>query len=225
MYVVVVGGGRVGRILAELLTAHGHDVVIIEKNKSKAQELAQSDLEALVIEGDATDIDVLKDAEIDTADVVAAVTDKDEVNLAVALISKEEFGVPRVVSRVTDDRFVDIFKRLGVDAVVNPDRSAAQLIEKAITRPNVVDMIMFGRGEAELLEFEVSEDADIAGKKIAEVPQDCVIVAVYKNGELELPKGDVLIEPGDRVVVLSPRDKIRKIEKLFRRKGKKDKED
>ncbi|WP_456435170.1 potassium channel family protein [Methanopyrus sp.] len=216
MYVVVVGGGRVGRILAELLIAHGHDVVVIEKDKRRARELAQSELDILVIQGDATDLDVLQDAEIETADVVAAVTDKDEVNLAVSLIAKEEFGVERVVSRVTDDRFVDVFRRLGVDAVVNPDRSAAQLIEKAITRPNLVDMIMFGRGEAELLEFEVTEDSRVSGKKISEIPADCVIVAIYRDDELELPRGDTEINPGDRVLVLALRDKLKKVEKLFK---------
>ncbi len=216
MHVVIVGGGRVGRILAEMLIAHGHDVVIIEKDKRRAQELAQSELDVLVVQGDATDLDVLQDAEIESADVVAAVTDKDEVNLAVSLIAKEEFGVDRVVSRVTDDRFVDIFRRLGVDAVVNPDRSAAQLIEKAITRPYLVDMITFGRGEAELLEFEVTEGAKVSGKRVSDLPNDCVIVALYRDGELILPRGDTEINPGDRVLVLALRDKLKKVEKLFR---------
>ena len=117
---------------------------------------------------------------------------------------------------MTDDRFVDIFRRLGVDAVVNPDRSAAQLIEKAITRPNLVDMIMFGRGEAELLEFEVTENSQVSGKKISEIPTDCVIVAIYRDDELELPHGDMEINPGDRVLVLALRDKLKKVEKLFK---------
>ena len=214
MYVIIVGAGRVGRHLAELLIREKHDVTIIEKDKGICNEISK-ELDALIINGDGTQIKTLEEINIATADAFVACTGKDEVNLLSSLMAKN-FGVKIVITRVGKPEYKDVFLKLGVDFVVSPEVAAAEYIGKLIMRPSVCDLAILGRSDVEILEYRITEDSKVVNKRIEEIkPKDYLIIAVYKNGKLIIPTGSTKLNVDDRVLVLVKAEAIREVEKLF----------
>jgi len=214
MYVIIVGAGRVGRHLAELLIREKHDVTIIEKDKDTCNEISK-ELDALIINGDGTQIKTLEEINTTTADAFVACTGKDEVNLLSSLMAKN-FGVKIVITRVGKPEYKDVFLKLGVDFVVSPEVAAAEYIGKLIMRPSVCDLAILGRSDVEILEYRITENSKVVNKRIEEIkPKDYLIIAVYKNGKLIIPTGSTKLNVDDRVLILVKAEAIREVEKLF----------
>jgi trk system potassium uptake protein TrkA len=214
MYIILVGAGRVGRNLAELLVKDKHEVTIIEKDKEVCQELSKG-VDALVINGDATQTKILEDAEVKNAGFFIAVTGMDEVNLLTCLVAKN-MGVKNVVARVGNPEYKDVFERLGIDHVVSPDIAAAEYIEKLVLRPSAVDIAVLGRKDVEVLEFLVTDDSLIKERKIGEIhPKNFLFIAVYEDDELIIPSGDTRLKKDSRVLVLVKSSAVKEVEKLF----------
>ena len=218
MYVVVVGGGQVGSKLAKRLADRGNNLVIIEKDERRAHELA-AELDVLVMHGSGADIDVLKDAGIDKADVLVAVTQADEVNLMACELSKK-MGVPRVVARVNEEKHVRMFEELGVDVAVSLINAAVVLFEKAAAGPGVYGLLGIGGGKGEVVEVMVGPNSKAAGKKIKDIdiPKDCTLAMICRGDELVPPRGDTEIKVGDMVTIVGKTDAIMKIANSLRGK-------
>ncbi len=210
------GGGRVGFRLATSLVAVGHDVTLIE-NDSELCSNAASELDALVICGNGTDIKTLSEANIGDADVFVAATGNDEANLLSCILVKD-FNIPKVIARVSNPDHDDAFRKVGIDVVVSPELTAAGYLEKLITRPKIADLIVIGRGNAELLELSV-ENTKIFGKKIGEISptDDYIIAAIHKNGEIKIPKDGMMLKKGDRISILVKTPAIKAVTKKFTR--------
>lgn len=133
MYVIIVGGGKMGSSLAEKMSDDRHDIVIIDSDPAVCRNLTR--LNVTVINGDAIDMKILEEAGIERADVIAALTPKDEVNLFSCLMAKSRKKC-RLVSRITHKEYEKIFKALGIHIVVNPESVAAQYIENLIVEDN-----------------------------------------------------------------------------------------
>ncbi|MTK64256.1 MAG: TrkA family potassium uptake protein [Methanobacterium sp.] len=214
MYVVIMGGGRVGLALASSLVSVGHDVTLIENNLDLCSNAA-SELDAMVICGNGTDIKTLKEANIADADVFVAATGNDEANLLSCILVKD-YKIPKVIARVSNPDHDDAFRKVGIDIVVSPELTAAGYLEKLITRPKIADLIVIGKGNAELLDISVN-NKKIIGKKIGEVsPTDnYIIAAIYKNGEIKIPKDGMMLKEGDRISVLAKTHAIKDVTKKF----------
>ena len=214
MYIVIMGGGRVGLRLAISLVKVGLDVTLIE-NDSDLCSNAASELDAMVICGNGTDIKTLLEANIADADVFVAATGNDEANLLSCILVKD-YKIPKVIARVSNPDHDEAFRKVGIDIVVSPELTAAGYLEKLITRPKIADLIVIGKGNAELLELSVN-NSKIFGKKIGDLSptDDYIIAAVHKNGEIKIPKDGMMLKKGNRISILVKTPAIKAVTKKF----------
>ena len=215
MYVVIVGGGRIGFNLSKLLIKAGHEVTVIEKNKERSNFIA-NELDALVLNEDGTTIKALEEANIEDAYALVGLTKRDEINLMACLLARD-YGVPVIVARTSNPENREVFEKLGISAVVSPELTTAIHIEKLIMKPDVIDLTVLAEGQAEILEMRVSETSPIVGKKLKDIsPRDFLVIAVYnKEGELTIPLGNTQLHRGDRVMVLAKARVVPLVKKMF----------
>ncbi len=201
MHVVILGSGIFGLNLASLLISDGHDITIIENDENKCNKIAHK-LDAIVLCGNGTDTEILNESNLSEADVFVAATENDDFNLLACILVKG-YKVPTIISQVTDANHKDAFKDVGIDIIINPGLTAANYIEKRITRPNIADLTILGKGDAELLDFTLGKGKYI-GKRIGDlIPNDKFnIVAVYENGNIIMPKPDVVLKSGIKISLL-----------------------
>lgn len=208
MYLIIVGAGNIGSPLIEIATRGGNEVVVVEKDEEKA-EAAAADHDCLVLNDDATEKETLVEAGADRADALISTTDQDATNIMVCLLSKE-LEIPDVVSVVHNAEHMDIYRRIGVNTMENPQRLIAEYLYRAVMRPSIVDYMRIGE-EAEVFEIEVGEDAPIAEKRLDEAASDdllgddVLVVAIERNGTGDpiTPRGGTVIEGGDLLTVYS----------------------
>jgi trk system potassium uptake protein TrkA len=208
MYIVIVGAGDIGTPLTEIATKGGNEVVVIERDEARAEEAA-TEFDCLVIHDDATIKDTLVDAGADRADALISTTDQDATNIMVCLLA-QEIAVPNVVSVVHNPEHMELFDRIGVNTMQNPQRLIAEYLYRAVKRPSIVDYMRVG-DDAEVFEIEMGSDAPIAGMTLrqadeeAVLTEDMLVVAIERNGTGDpiTPRGTTTIEPGDLVTVYS----------------------
>lgn len=214
MNVIIMGGGRVGLNLSIFLVSGGHDITLIENNVNKCNDIAP-ELDATVICGSGTDINILDECNLGDADVFVAATGCDESNL-LACIQVKEFNVSKVISRVSDPNHREAFSKVGIDTVINPELTAASYLERLITQPKFVDLAVLGKGDAELMDFTL-EKSEFIGKRIADISptDDYIIVAVYSNGEIMIPTRDMVLHKGMKISILIKTKFIKNVLKRF----------
>ena len=209
MYIIIVGAGQIGTPLIEMATQEGHEVAVIEHDSERA-DYAASEFDCLVIHDDATVMDTLHDAGADDADALISTTDQDATNTMVCLLAKE-IGIPAVVSVVHNPDHMNLFRRIGVHTIENPQQLIAQYLYRAVTRPAIVDFMQLGE-DAEVFEITVTENAPVTGKTLREADsegllgEDTLIVAIEQPGNDKppiTPKGGTRIEAGDLLTVYS----------------------
>jgi len=214
MYVVIMGGGKMGLSLASLLVSDGHDVTLIENDQGLCN-IASSELDAMIICGSGTNGKVLEEANIEDADVFVAATGNDEVNL-LSCILVNEYNIPKIIARVSDITHSHAFKEVGIDSVVSPELTTASYVEKLIIRPKIADLVVIGKGDAELLDIKLENDKYV-GKKIGDVSPDdnFLIVAVYENDNLLIPKPEIILKKGMKISILVKTKYAQKVVKMF----------
>ncbi len=212
MKIVVVGGGRIGEALSRLLVEEKHDVVVIEKDEKLSEELAER-LDALVLHGDGTDKNILRDANIESSDVVAAVTGDDKTNLMVCEFAKE-VGVSNIIARINQPDNEGIFTKIGVTNLINTTTTAVLAFKRAMEKPGkqLVNLVAGGKGE--VFEVSVNKESKFLKKKVSEVSKGFVIACIYRDDKMIIPKPDTKIKEGDILTICSPLEKVRKIEKM-----------
>jgi K+ transport systems, NAD-binding component len=208
------GAGRVGLNLASNLVSRGHDVTLIENDDSLCGNAA-AELDALVICGNGTDTKTLEEANVSEADVFVAATGNDEANLLSCILVKQ-YDIPKIIARLSNPDHEEAFRKVGIDDVISPELTAAGYLEKLITRPKVADLIVIGKGDAEILDLTVKNNK-VIGKKISEInpTDDYIIVAMYKNGEITIPKADMVLNEGDKVSILVKNRAVKDVVKTF----------
>lgn len=204
MYIVIIGGGRIGFNLAQKLIQDKHTVAIIEKDKARCEGMSQN-LDALVINGDGCEPKYLEDAEVARADVVAAVTADDEDNLVICQLAKEVFGVRRTVARVNNPKNEHIFTELGVDVPVNATTIIAKIIEEEASFEDFINLMTFKRGKLALVRVDLSTDSPVINKCVKDVvlPENSVIVAIVRGENIIVPKDETILKKGDDIIALT----------------------
>ena len=208
MRALIVGGGKVGRDLAERLEARGENVVIIE-NDETVVESARNEGHTVHI-GDGTDVDVLRAAGAEKASTVVTTTGDDDVNLLVAQLAAATFDTQRVIARVNEPDNVEAFEDLGVDPI-SSTMATSWAIDNRIERPALFNwMTELGRS-GDVQEFEVTAE-DVAGKTIAElgsaIPDGCLIALVGRDGENTVPDGDFELRRGDHITLVGQNEAV-----------------
>ncbi len=210
------GGGRVGINLASALIKAGFDITLIEKDPNLCANAA-SELDALVICGNGTDLKILEEANVSDADAFVAATGNDEANLLACILVKD-FKPKKLIARISDPAHEDAFRKVGIDSTVSPELTAASYLEKLIIRPKIADMVILGKGNAELLDIPV-ENNKVIGKKISEISptKDYIICAVYKSPSYEIlmPEPDIVLEKNDKISILIKTQSIKDVVKKF----------
>ncbi|WP_405270857.1 potassium channel family protein [Methanobrevibacter sp.] len=212
MYVIIMGGGRVGLALANLLIDEGYDITLIESDESLCSEVA-GELDALVICGNGTNSKVLEEVNAEDADYFIATTGNDEANLLSCILVRK-FDVPHIIARVSNPDHEEAFKEIGIEKVISPERAAAAHLQRLVTRPNVAELTTIGQGDAEILEMTITNDR-IVGKRFKDISptKEYIIISTYENGKLEIPQPDKTITRGEKVTVLVKRGNFKKVSK------------
>jgi trk system potassium uptake protein TrkA len=204
--VIIVGGGKEGTYLASLLISRGHKVKVIEVRREEIPRLQQALSPTAVLPGNGTDPGVLESAGIQQVDVVAAVTGADEVNLVVTSLARFEFQVPRTIARVNNPRNVWMFTAdMGVDVALNQADLMAPIIAEEMSLGEMMTLLTLGKGHYSLVEEKVHPTAAAAGKAIRDLnlPEECILVGVIREGELLIPHGNTVLKPNDMVIALA----------------------
>jgi trk system potassium uptake protein TrkA len=201
---LIVGGGKIGYNLLKTLKERGNQVTLIESDRDLCLKISE-DLDTDVIFGDGTNLEVLKDAGIEDADIIAAVTGKDEENLVICQIAKMISSTKKTIARINNPKNIAIFKTLGIDNTVCSTAVIANLIECELDNENYRIISTLERGAMVLAEMSINEKSIWNGKKIKDLilPVECVFVSVLRGEKVIYPRGDTLLLSGDKVLIVS----------------------
>lgn len=216
MYVIIVGGGKVGYHLSKALAKEGHEVLIIEKDR-KTAELLTIELGETVMHGDGCEIRTMTEAGMGRANVVVAVTGDDEDNLVICQMAKSKFGVPRTLARVNDPKNEELFQQLGIDQTISSTRIIFNLLEQQIETGQVIPLAALKKGEIEVVEADITSTSPIIGMKIGqlELPANALIISVIRDGHAIIPHADTKIRAGDSVITMIKAERESELRTLF----------
>jgi trk system potassium uptake protein TrkA len=203
MFVLVIGGGKVGYYLTKELIGSGHEVVLMEKDKERANQIAD-EIGSIVISHDGCEGKYLAEAGANRADIVAAVTGDDEDNLVICQMAKHHFDVPRTIARVNNPKNEALFKHLGVDELISPTRMILGSIEQDIPVHELLHLGALGEGELELIEAHLQLGSPAIGRapKDLAMPDGCSLFAVIRDGVATPLRPDTILAEGDKVIAI-----------------------
>ena len=206
MYVIVVGGGKVGYYLTKTLLSEGYEVLLIEKNAEKV-EVFQERFGAVVHCGDGAEASVLAAAGAARADVVIAVTGEDEDNLVVCQMAKAKFHVGRTIARVNNPKNEHLFKQLGIDVTVSQTNHILHLIEQSIPNRSFVHLLSLRHADMAIVDAKLGESSRVIHHAISDIvfPPNCIIAAISRGAELFVPTSETILRPGDDVIAIAHR--------------------
>ena len=218
MFVVVAGGGRTGSQLASALLSGGHQVLVVEHRRELLTRLHQELPTEAVYEGNVSDPSVLEQAGIRKAQVIAACTSDDTVNLTLCFVAREMFGVARTIARVNNPRNAWLFNgKFHVDAALNQASVFANLIQEEMSMGDMMTLLKLRRGRYSLVEEKVPHGAKAIGVALKDLglPDECVIAAIIRDGKVTLPRGDTTFQKNDEVLAVTDPDGARQLAELL----------
>ena len=209
MKIIIVGCGKVGGTLAKQLCSEGHDVTVLDKDASKLRAMS-SGYDVLALEGDASSYSDLKEAGVEDADILIAVTDSDEKNLLCCLIGRKT-GNLKAIARVRNPVYnseVEFFRKgFGLAMVINPEMAAASEIARMFRFPSAINIETFAKGHIELLTFHLPEHSKLAGKPLtyihSKLHTDVLVVMVKRGDQVTIPSGDFVVQAGDVLSIVT----------------------
>lgn len=203
MYVIVMGGGRVGYFLTRALLENNVEVTIIESNK-EIFELVSHQVDCPVIFGDGSSTAVLETAGARRANVFVAVTNHDHDNLIACQLAKQQFGIPKTIARVKNPKNEAVMQMLGVDITVSSTAIITGVIQSEMPHTRIRQLLDLHTGQLEIMEYRLDAHSPVIGKRLREMefPSACNIVTIFRNGEAVVPRGDTAFEAGDMVLTL-----------------------
>ncbi|MFD0277165.1 potassium channel family protein [Kitasatospora sp. NPDC127111] len=216
MRVAIAGAGAVGRSIAGELLENGHEVLLIDKNPNSISVERVPMAEWLL--ADACEITSLDEAALQRCHVVIAATGDDKVNLVVSLLAKTEYGVPRVVARVNNPKNEWLFNESwGVDVAVSTPRLMSALVEEAVSVGDLVRLMRFSQGNANLVELTLAADTELVGTRVGDVPwpPDTSLVTIIREGRVLTPGKDDTLEGGDELLFVAAQEREEELENLL----------
>lgn len=206
MYIVVVGGGKVGYYLTKTLVNEGYEVLLIERNATKVTTWSER-FGAVVLQGDGCEVSVLEKAGVGRADVVIATTGDDEDNLVIAQLAQHQFTVPKVIARVNNPKNEEIFRRLGVMYTVSQTNIILSRIEEEIPNRPLIHLSTLRHADLAIVEVDIDRTAPVVGASLRTVrfPPDAIVAAIVRADNLIVPRGETTFEAGDRIIAICRR--------------------
>ena len=215
--VMIIGAGRIARTLSVRLIQAGVKVKVIEKDRERCEDMAQLLTgDNIAIHGDGTNVDLLAQEGIASADVVVCLTEDDKLNLMMALLAKH-LGAKKTVVRVYRTEYADLIEKVGVDVVISARLLSAAEVLAFVRRGGVVSVSILEGARAEAVEIIVQSGARVAGKKLMDVklPKECLVCAYVRKNRAAIPNGNTILEPGDRTIVFCLRGSAKEVMTWF----------
>ncbi len=216
--ILLIGCGTVGFYLAKIIDQDEKaDLKIIEFRKSRCIEVAEMLENSLILNGDGTDVSLLREENIEDMDVVLAVTDNDEKNLLCSLLAKQ-MGAKKVIARADRSDYVPLFEMVGIDMAVSPREATVNEVLKLTMGRGIQTLATLEDERAEIIEYTTSRQSKITGKSLEKVkfPKGALVTMVVRNDDVVIPRGDFIVREGDKVIVFALSSAVSAVEKLFK---------
>lgn len=216
MYIIVVGGGKVGFYLTSVLKEEGHEVLLVEKDLGRYMAL-QTKLDELVFYGDGSEVHTLEAAGASRADVVVAVTGRDEDNLVICQVAKKRFAVPRVIARVSNPRNEGAFRTLGIESTISGTRILYSLLVQEVDVGELIPLLPLHRGNMVIVQLRLKEDSQANGKFIKDLhlPQESILVSILRGEEIIIPRGDTRLAADDAIIAVVKKGAEKALQEVF----------
>jgi trk system potassium uptake protein TrkA len=218
MLVVIIGAGRTGSQLANLLLKQNQSVHLVENRKDVLSRIHRELPTEIIFEGNPTNPQILEAAGIRKADVLAAVTTSDETNLVLCYLAREKYQVHRTIARVNDPRTAWLFNQtFHVDVAVNQSEIISRMIEEEMSMGDMMMLLMLRHGHYSVVEEKIPLHSKAIGIAIKDLrlPEHCVIAAIIRQNEVIVPRGITTFEPDDEVLAVTDEEGAKQLMELF----------
>jgi trk system potassium uptake protein TrkA len=206
MYIIIVGGGRVGYYLSKALLDEGHEILVVERDASR-KEFICNELGSVAVRGDGCEAATLVEVGANRADMFIAVTGDDEDNLVACQMAKHKFNVPRTIARISNPKNETIFKKLGIDATVSSTNVILEYIEQEVPTHPLTHLLTLREKGLEIVEIKIPPDSTTVGKTVKQLslPPDSVLsLIISKERKPRIPTPDTVIEAEDQIIAVTP---------------------
>ena len=214
MYIIIVGAGKLGYQLSETFSLKENDVTLIDINDEALQK-ANSSIDLLTINSNGMNLEVIKEINIETADLLIAVTNRDETNMVIATMAKK-MGCKKVIARIRNpentSQIKHFMEHLCIDYVCNPELEVAKEVGKILLKIEAVNMEDFAKGRVSMFEYKLTSESDWINKPLwrLTLPNRSLIVAVLRNGEMTVPNGETVLAEDDIVFLIGVKEELEK---------------
>ncbi len=219
MKVIIIGGGQVGRYIANLLIEKGHDVVVIENKEKALSALKRNGIQQEnIIVGDGTDALLLEKAGVRRCNAFVCATGNDEINLAAAMMAKFEYDVPKVIARVNNPKNAWLFNSgMGVDVKINQADIIGHMVADEMNYQSIITLMRLSKGEYSIVRVHVDYHSPNINKTIAEInlPSRALLIAIYEEDEMVIPHGETVIRAGQYILAFADEEAIEELGRIF----------
>jgi len=204
MYIIIVGGGRLGYYLSKGLLSEGHEVLVIEKDPMKVERI-EEELGSICMEGDGCEASTLEEAGTERASLFVAVTNEDEDNLVSCQVARHMFNVPRVIARISNPKNETLFKTLGIDVTVSATNLILEHIGQEVPTRPLVHLLELKGNKLEIVEIRIAANAPSIGRQVRDLslPAGTILSLVVRGQDIKALTADSTIEAGDRIVAVT----------------------
>jgi len=218
MYIIVIGGGKVGYYLAQALLGQGHEVLVVEKDPARTQLIIDR-LGSVCVRGDGCEVSTLTDAGTGRADMFIAVTGDDEDNLVACQVAKHKFNVPRTVARINNPQNEAIFKEMGIDVAVSSTNIILESITEEVPTHSLTHLLDIRDKGLEIVELKIPADAKTVGKEIRELslpPESRLFLIIPKQEKPRVPTASTIIQAEDQIIAVTTPESEEALRKALR---------
>ena len=204
MYIIVVGGGKVGFYLTTALLSEGHEVLVLEKDPARCGAICE-ELGSVVVRGDGCEARTQAEVGTERADMLIAVTDEDEDNMVACQVAKHMFKVPRTIARINNPKNEDLFKKLGIDVTVSSTNFILEHIQEEVPTHPLVHLLTLSGGALEMVEVRIPPNSPVVGKRVRDIalpPDSLICLTIGKRGA-KVPTGDTILEAEAQVIAVT----------------------
>jgi len=205
MYIIVVGGGRVGYYLSRALLDEGHEVLLVEKDAAIC-ETVTDELGSICLRGDGCEAATLAEVGTDRADMLVAVTGDDEDNLVACQVAKHKFNVPRTIARIGNPQNETLFKKLGIDVTISSTNVILENIEAEVPTHPLTHLLAIENSGLEIVEIKIPPESTTIGKSVRQLslpPEIKLALVIHKEGKWRIPTLNTVLRAEDRIIALT----------------------
>jgi trk system potassium uptake protein TrkA len=206
MYIIIVGGGKVGYYLAKALLDEGHEVLVLEKGAEETEFICNQ-LGSVCVRGDGCEVTTLAEAGTSRADMLIAVTGDDDDNLVACQVAKHKFNVPWTIARITDPKNEVIFKKLGIDVTVSSTNVILEHIKEEVPTHPLTHLLTIRDKGLEITEVKVPPDSPMVGKPVKELslpPGSSLALLIRSQKKPRVPRPGTVLQAGDQIIAVTP---------------------